>query len=323
MRQKSCFSSSARESHGRTTSSGGHGVPSTLRSSAYGIERSQLGVRRHDPHALLAVEHELAVALVAHVERALVLLDPLLRCVVWSVRRAGAEVHEERLVGRDHLRVLDELERLVGQVGGEVVAVLGQRRLVDEVVVVDEVWIPLIRLAPEEPVVPLEASADRPVALRRRHVHLVGGHEMPLAEHVRVPAALAEHLGERRALERDVTVGVGVSGRRLGDARHAVRRVVASGQERRACRRAERRRVPVRVREPVLCETVDVRRLDQTTPWLHRREADVVEDDVEDVRRALGRHGLQVRLPVGDRVALVDVDDPLELLAHRVSFCRR
>ena len=248
--------------------------------------------------------------------RPLVLLDPLLRRVVRRVRRAGAEVHEERLVGRDHLRVLDELDRLVGQVGRQVVAVLGHRRLLDEVVVVDEVRIPLVRLAAEEAVVALEAAADRPVALRRGHVHLVGGAQVPLAEHVRVPAALAEDLGDRRALERDVAVGVREAGRGLGDAGHAVRRVVAAGEQRRAGRRAQRGGVPVRVGQAALGEPVDVRRLDQAAPRLHRRVADVVEDDVEDARRAVGRDRLDVRLPVGDRVAVVEVDRALEAPGH-------
>ena len=49
------------------------------------VERRQLGVVGKDPHLLLALEDELAVLLVAHVELALVLLDPLLRGVVRGV----------------------------------------------------------------------------------------------------------------------------------------------------------------------------------------------------------------------------------------------
>ena len=47
-------------------------------------------------------------------------------CGAW--RRARAEVHEEGLLGRDHLRVADELDRLVGQVLGQVVALLAASR---------------------------------------------------------------------------------------------------------------------------------------------------------------------------------------------------
>jgi hypothetical protein len=198
-----------------------------------GVQGRQLGIPGEDAHLLLAVEHELAVALVAHVESALVLLDPLLGRVVGGVGGAGAEVHEERLVGRDHLRVLDELNRPVGEVGREVVALLGGCGLVHRVVVVDRVRIPLVGLAAQEPVVALEAAADGPVPLRRCHVHLVGGDQVPLAEHVGVPAALAEDLGDRGALERNVAVGVREPAGGLGDAGHAVGGVVASGEQRR------------------------------------------------------------------------------------------
>ena len=198
-----------------------------------GVQRRQLGVLGEDAQLLLALEHLLAVALVAHVEAALVLLDPLLGGVVGGVGGAGAEVHEERLVGHDHLGVFDELDRLVGEVGGQVVAVLGHRRLLHRVVVVDQVRVPLVGLAAQEPVVALEAAADRPVALGRGHVHLVGRDQVPLAEHVGVPAALAQHLGDGGALEGDVAVGVGEPRGRLGDAGHAVGGVVAAGQQRR------------------------------------------------------------------------------------------
>ena len=65
---------------------------------------------------------------------------------------------------------------------------------------------------------------------------------------------------------------------------------------------------------------VDVRRLDQTAVRLHRREPNVVEDDIQDVRRAVRRHRLGVRLPVRGRVLDVDVDLAVEHLAHFVTI---
>src|SRR4051795_10733661 len=70
MREKSLFSSSESESHGRTTSTWFHGFRSGLLLHV-GIDRRQLGVLRKDAELLLALEHELAIGLVAQVEAAL------------------------------------------------------------------------------------------------------------------------------------------------------------------------------------------------------------------------------------------------------------
>ena len=48
-----------------------------------------------------------------------------------GVRAAGAEVHEERLIRRDHLGVADELYGLVDEILGKVVSILGCIRLVE------------------------------------------------------------------------------------------------------------------------------------------------------------------------------------------------
>ena len=170
MRENSRFSSSESVSHGLVTSSGGNGLPSgpcARLGRADRVERRQLGVRRDEAHLLLAGEGLLAHRLVAHVEPALEPVDPLLGRVVRRVAGAGRVVEEERLVGRDGLGVLDELERLVGDVLGEVVALLGRLRRVHRVVVVDQVGIPLVGLGAQEPVPALEAAAARPVAARR------------------------------------------------------------------------------------------------------------------------------------------------------------
>ncbi len=215
------------------------------------VDRRQLGVLWNDAELLLAGERLLAHRLVAHVEPAFELVDPLLRGVVRRVAGTECVVEEERLLRGDRLRVHDELDRLVGQVDAQVVALLGRARLIDEVVVVDEVGIPLARLGAEEPVPALEAPAGRPVAARRGEVHLVLGAEVPLADHVGVPAALAEDLREHPVLRRDRAARVREPDRGLGDAGHAVPGVVAPGQQTGARRRAERGRVPLRVADTV------------------------------------------------------------------------
>ena len=69
------------------------------------VDRRQLGVLRDDPQLLLAGEDLLADRLVAHVEAALELVDPLLRRVMRRVAGARRVVQEERLLRRDRLGV--------------------------------------------------------------------------------------------------------------------------------------------------------------------------------------------------------------------------
>ena len=85
----------------------------------------QLGVGRDHAELLLARERLLAQAIPALVEGALVLRRPLGRHVVRGVRGPGREVGEERLVGHQRLLLADPLDRAVGHVVGEVVALLG------------------------------------------------------------------------------------------------------------------------------------------------------------------------------------------------------
>ena len=157
--------------------------------------------------------------------------------------------------------------------------------------VVDQLRIPLVGLGAEEAVEALEAAARRPVAPRGGEVHLGLGAQVPLADHVRVPALLAEDLLDLPVLGRDHAARVREAARRLGDAGHAVARVIAAGQQARPGRRAQRRRVPLRVAHARVGDPVDVRRLDRPAVARHRREPDVIEHGVHHVRRALGARG--------------------------------
>lgn len=108
----------------------------------------------------------------------------------------------------ERLRIAQELHDQVGQ---ELTAVLlGLARVQARVPAelrteVDEVH----GAVPESLEESLKPPADRPLVLHRGQVHFVLGGQVPLAGHVRVPAALAEDFGNRPALERDVPVGAG------------------------------------------------------------------------------------------------------------------
>ena len=89
-----------------------------------GVERGQLRALGQDALRDHARQHPLAVGLVAVVELALVLVDVFLRGMVRGMVGARAEPHEPRLRGVAGLLVADHLDGLVGQVLGEVIALL-------------------------------------------------------------------------------------------------------------------------------------------------------------------------------------------------------
>ena len=264
------------------------------------VDRRQPGIGRDDPHLLLPGQGLLPHRLVSHVKAALELVGPFFGDMVRRVRGAGRVVQEERLVRRDGLGVLDELQRLVGQVLGEVVALFRKLWLVDRVVVVHQVRVPLIGLRAQEPVEPLEPAPGRPVPPGRRDVHLHRRAQVPLADRVRVPALLAQDLGDHAILRRDRPARVREPDRGLGDARHRVARVITPGQQARAGRRAQRRRMPLGVPDPIVRDPVDVRRPDRAPVAAHGRKAHVIEHDVHNIGRALSRLRRLKRSPVRD-----------------------
>ena len=167
-------------------------------------------------------ERRLAPRVPAHVEVALVARDPFGVRVVRRVARAGREVAEERLLVVDRAQVGEELDRAVGEVGAQVVAVLVGARREHRVVVVVERRRELVRLAAVEPVPAVEAAAERPARARPGHVHLVFGREVPLADRVGRVAVRAQDLGQEAVLAGDHPPVAGKArprGRRRGPCR--------------------------------------------------------------------------------------------------------
>ena len=123
------------------------------------VARGELAVGRNDAELLLAGERLFAELVPALVELALVLVRPLLRDVVRRVRRAGREVHEERLVREQRLLLTDPGHGLVGHVLDEVIALFGCLLHLDRRRALVQRRIPLVRLAADEAVEVLEAAA--------------------------------------------------------------------------------------------------------------------------------------------------------------------
>ena len=206
MRANRRRSSSVSESHGRTKSSCGHGWPSgpVASGSPCGLIGDSSASSGSRPSFFWSREDRRADRLVALVEAALVLVRPLLEHVVRRVRAARAEVHEPRLVGRDRLGVADELDRLVGEVLREVVALLGRRRRRRS---------GGCRRRGRDTTGSSRRRGSRRSARSRGRAASgpstptgrtsSAGREVPLADRVGVPAALVQHLGDHAVLERD------------------------------------------------------------------------------------------------------------------------
>ena len=168
-----------------------------------------------------------------------VLVGPLRGHVVRGMGRTRAEVEEEGFVRVDLLGVGDELDGPVGQVLGEVVALLGGPRRLDLVVVVDEVGVPLAGVAAQEPVEALEPAPERPAVEGPRTGLLVGTGRGATCPPCRCCSRARRRISERiSVLERDDAVVARESGGELGDAGHGVGVVVASRDDARTARRA-------------------------------------------------------------------------------------
>ena len=251
--------------------------------------RRQLGIGGEHPQPLLPRKGLLAQLVPALVELPLVLGRPGGRDVVGCVRRAGRVVHEEGLVGDQRLLLSDPVDRAVGQILVQRVALLGRSGRLDRGRPFEEPRVVLVRLAADEAVEVLEARARRPVVEGAHRARLPHRDLVALAElRGRVPVQLQD-LGERRLVEGAHAVVAGRGGRHLGDGAHSDGVVVAAGQQRGARRRAERGGVKAGVLEAGPRESFRVRREARSAERAGGAEPDVVEQDDEDVGRAGGR----------------------------------
>ena len=221
-----------------------------------------------------------------------------------GVDGARGQVAEERLARRGLLLVLDEADGPVGQVLGEVVAVVGRPRRLDEPVVGDEVGRPLVGVAVQEPVVALEAEPEGPVVERAGRALLPAGGEVPLADRERVVARVAQQPGHPGGRPRDAPVVAGEPDGQVGDEAHADPVLVAPGEQAGAGGRAHGGHVEPAVAQPAGGQAVDGGGGDVAAEASELGEAEVVEHDDEDVggpgRRA--GHGRERRPRVPDRL---------------------
>ncbi len=269
----------------------------------------EVGSGWDDAQRLLAGEPAASRLVPAVVVATPVAGEVLGRRLVRGVGRAQGEVREERSIRPDRYRVVHELECLVDQVLGEVVAVLGRAWRVDPVVVVHEVGRELVGFAVEETVEAVEAPLERPGVVRAGRGCFVHRAQVPFAHHERRVAGPAEHLGHRGGLLADPTSHVGEAGVEVGDRPHTDGVVVPAGEKRGARGRAQRRDMKVAEAQPAGSQPIDVRRGEVGPVAAEVGEPEVVEQDHDDVRRVglrmhrIGPPRLGVRERAPDRAA--------------------
>ena len=259
---------------------GGEAVPGGNARVAWRQDR----VLGHDAHRLLALEPLLAGHLVPLIEAAAVLLEVLRRGLVGVVAGAEGDVEEERLVVVDGLLIAHELDGVIDDVLAHVVVrALGRG---DAVVVVGELRGELVGQGVEEAVVAVEALLQGPVVERACRGSFGHRGEVPLAHGEGGHAPVLQELRDGRGAVGYGAPAVGVRARPVRDRAHADGVVVAPGEEAGARGRAEGGGVVVGVAQTVRGEPVHVWRVDRGAVAAELGEANVVEDDVDDVREA-------------------------------------
>ena len=227
---------------------------------------------------------------------------------------ARAEPHVPRLGRVGRFLVAQHPDRLVGKVFGQVIALFRAVGLLDEPVVLGQVRVPVVGLPAEEPVEPIEALLQRPRRLVAAAGDVLFGNVVVLADPEGAVAVVLQHLTDGGALRGQSRGGAGETVGALGDRREPVDMVIASGEETRPGRRAQRGGVPLRVHHPVVGQALHHRHLDATAVGRPGSHPGVVVEHHQNIRRTLGCALEFERLPVRRRVADVEFDLAVEAL---------
>jgi hypothetical protein len=190
----------------------------------------QLCVFGHHTEFLLPGQDLLARHVPAGVELALVLVRPLLRDVMRGVGGAGCPVDEERFVGGEGLLLAHPGDGPIGQILGEGVALLRCLFRFHRRGALIEAGIVLVGFTADETVEMLEPRAGGPLVERADRGDLPGRHFVALAELGGRISVEHQRFGDGRFVLRSDAAVTRRRGGDLGDAAHANRVVVATGQ---------------------------------------------------------------------------------------------
>ena len=206
------------------------------------------------------------------------------------------------------------MDGVVRHRGRQVPAGLADIR-VDRRRIAEQIRLPLAGVAADKAEEMFEAEPGRPAVERSGLARLPGRRVVVLAEPGRAVAVLAQHAADRGGVLADDGVVAGIARRRFGDDAEPGRVVIASGEQRRPRRRAQRGRVKVGVAQAVRRDAVERRRRNDPAEGRRRAEADVVGDDEQNIWSAGRRH--DARRPRRFRLRGVEIDLAPERLRWR------
>ena len=194
------------------------------------------------------------------------------------------EVGEERLVGRQRLLGANPVDRLVGHVVHEMVAVFRGARGLDRSGVFIDAGVPLVGFAADEPVEVLHTVAGRGPGIEwPLGARLPRGNLVALAELGGREAVQLEDFGQRSAGIGSEGVVAGRGRGNLGNPAHAHGVVIAAAQESGSGGRAKRGRVESGVLQAAVRQPLGGGHVHRTAECGRCAESDIVEQDDEHI----------------------------------------
>ena len=277
---------------------------------------SQFRVLRDDAQFLLVGEDGFAQLVPAILEQVHVadLLDPFFRGMMRRVYAAGHVINEERLVGCDFVQPLHIFNGLVGHGRGQIPFGVSLKR-VNRRRIAEQVRRPLARIPADEAVEILEAHPVGPLIERSGHGRFIERCVVVLAEPRRRVAVLFENFADGAALAANDGIVARITGCRFPNDAETIHVMIASCDQRRACRRAEGRRVEPRITQSAVGDAIQGWRWDHSAERARRAKPAIVCHDQEHVGRALGRH--DTRRPPRLRLRRLQVDRATEFRVRR------
>src|SRR5580658_3728089 len=233
---------------------------------------------RNETELLLILQSNLALAVPAVVELPLVLVSPLFVHVVWAMTGAWRKIDEERLFRRGCLLLSDPANCLFGHGFGEMPLRVVMRRL-DRRGVLEQRRVPLARLSTLKPVPVAKAFARGPAVEGPVGAELEVRGIMPFAEGGGTVSVALQNLRDARRFSGPLTVIAGEASRHLRDHAGVDRVMIASGEERRTRRRAERCRMEAVVAQALVGQPLKRRRVGRAAERARLTETNVIKQD--------------------------------------------